>query len=113
VRSKVFSSPSVIGLAFDREVLTSVQLHCQLVICAVDVDDVGPNRMLAAKLQAEKLSHSQQTPQKSFSIGGASSKRATACECRVHDRFSEVTATKLRGFHTFDRRVIAPPLISG
>jgi hypothetical protein len=41
--------------------------------------------MLAAELQAEKLSHSQQTPQKSFSIGSASSERATACECHVHD----------------------------
>jgi hypothetical protein len=44
------------GLAFDREMLTSVQLHCQSVICAVEVNNVGPNRMLAAELQTEKLS---------------------------------------------------------
>jgi hypothetical protein len=41
--------------------------------------------MLAAELQTEKLSRPQQTPQKSFSIGGESSERATACECHVHD----------------------------
>jgi hypothetical protein len=73
------------GLAFDREMLPSVQFHCQSVICAVEVDNVGPNRMLAAELQTEKLSRPQQTPQKSFSIGGVFSKRTTACECRVHD----------------------------
>jgi hypothetical protein len=41
--------------------------------------------MLAAELQTEKLSRPQQTPQKSFSISGVFSKRATACECHVHD----------------------------
>jgi hypothetical protein len=45
--------------ALVREVLAAVQLHRQPMIRAVEVEDVAPDRMLAAELHAGKLPPSE------------------------------------------------------
>jgi hypothetical protein len=112
VRSEESGSPPVIALSLGREVLPSVQLDRQPARCTVEVDDVGSDRMLSAKLQTQKLAGTQPPPKQPFSLSGSPPKIAPTRERYAHDLIfgsvSEEVAWRLPVF-----RVVAPPPVSG
>ena len=58
------SAPSIVAdPASLQRMLTSIQLDCQLLGWAVEVEDVGTHRMLPPKLGASDLARSQEIPQ--------------------------------------------------
>jgi hypothetical protein len=96
LRSEVRGSSSVVRLALDREMLPPIQLQRQPANGAVEVDDVGSDRVLTAKFQVPKLPHTQQPPKQSLGVGALSPQQTSSRKGGVHEQFSDATEAKLR-----------------
>jgi len=65
-------------------VLSAVQLDCEALIPAIEIENERPARLLSAELEARKAAIAKMKPDRGLGVGAGAAQAATASEGVIH-----------------------------